>query len=234
MLTGFYLLAMLLVPYPFASILSIVFPSLRFLRNLHPFIFGLRAVYSFACFASQTQGLCSAFPRPSLEFVRFCLSRIVLRTSPHKHRVCAVLFPRSPLKFVRLCLLCYVMLCYAYFASQTSGLCSAFALGSLLSLYGYVSRFVIRTSPHKLRVCAVLAPRFPLEFCTRAFSCLACFASQTPGLCSALPSAPFEFIRLCLSRFVMRTLPHKHRVCAVLFSPHSQKIRTRDHAPVLI
>ena len=205
MLTGFYLLAMLLVPYPFASILSIVFPSLRFLWNLHAFIFGLRAVYSFACFASQTQGLCSAFPSVPFE-------------------VCTLMFV----------MLCYVMLCYAHFASQTSGLCSAFALGSLLSLYAYVSRFVIRTSPHKLRVCAVLAPRFPLEFCTRAFSCLACFASQTPGLCSAFPSAPFEFIRLCLSRFVMRTLPHKHRVCAVLFSPHRQKIRTRDHAPVLI
>ena len=137
MLTGFYLLAMLLVPYPFALILSIAFLSLRFLSNLHAFIFGLRAVYSLACFASQTQGLCSAFPRPSFEFVRFCLSRIVLRTSPHKHRVCAMLFPRSPLKFVRLCLLCY-----AYFASQTSGLCSAFALGSLLSLYAYVSRLL--------------------------------------------------------------------------------------------
>ena len=100
---------MLLVPYPFASILSIVFPSMRFLSNVHAFIFGLRAVYSFACFASQTQGLCSAFPRPSFEIVRFCLSRIVLRTSLHIHRVCAMLFPRSPLKFVRLCLLCYVM-----------------------------------------------------------------------------------------------------------------------------
>ena len=121
MLTGFYLLAMLLVPYPFASILSIVFPSLRFLWNLHAFIFGLRAVYSFACFASQTQGLCSAFPRPSLEFVRFCLSRIVLRTSPHKHRVCAVLLPSVPFEFVRVC----VAFCYTYFASQTSGLCSA-------------------------------------------------------------------------------------------------------------
>ena len=150
--------------------------------------------------------------------------------------LCYVMLCYVMLCYVMLCyvMLCYVMLCYAYFASQTSGLCSAFALGSLLSLYAYVSRFVIRTSPHKLRVCAVLAPRFPLEFCTRAFSCLACFASQTPGLCSAFPSAPFEFIRLCLSRFVMRTLPHKHRVCAVLFSPHSQKIRTRDHAPVLI
>ena len=185
MLTGFYLLAMLLVPYPFALILSIVFPSLRFLSNLHAFIFGLRAVYSFACFASQTQGLCSAFPRPSFEFVRFCLSRIVLRTSPHKHRVCAMLLPSVPFE---VCTLMFVMLFYAYFASQTSGLCSAFALGSLSSLYAYVSRLlyvlrltnfgfvqclhlgsllnfarvrfhVLRASPRKHQVCAVLFPR---------------------------------------------------------------------------
>ena len=201
---------------------------------MHAFKFGLRAVYSFACFASQTQGLYSAFPRPSFEFVRFCLSRhvtskSVLRLTNIGFVQCFSLGPPF-----EVCTLMFVMLCYAYFASQTSGLCSAFALGSLLSLYAYVSRFVIRTSPLKLRVCAVLAPRFPLEFCTRVFSCFSCFASQTPGLCSAFPSAPFEFVRLCLSRFVMRTLPHKHRVCAVLFSPHSQKIRTRDHAPVLI
>ena len=75
----------------------------------------------------------------------------------------------------------------------------------------------MRTSPHKHRVYAVLATRFPLEFCTRVFLGFACFASQTPGLCSAFSSAPFEFVRLCLSRFVMRTLPHKHRVCAVPF-----------------
>ena len=170
--------------------------SLGPLLNLYAFVCHVLIAY----FASQTSGLCNAFPSVPFE----------------------------------VCTLMFLMLCYAYFASQTWGLCSAFALGSLLSLYAYVSRFVIRTSPHKLRVCAVLAPRFPLEFCTRAFSCFACFASQTPGLCSAFPSAPFEFVRLCLSRFVMRTLPHKHRVFAVLFSPHSQKIRTRDHAPVLI
>ena len=100
-----------------------------------------------------------------------------------------------------------------------TGFVQCFSLGSLLSLYANVSRFVMRTSLHKLRVCVVLAPRFPLEFCTRVFLCFACFASRTPGLYSAFPSAPFEFVRLCLSRFVMRTLPHKHRVCAVLFSP---------------
>ena len=92
-------------------------PSPRFLSNLHAFIFGLRAVYTFACFAYQTQGLCSAFPRSPFQFVRFCLSRIVCVLHVHKHRVCAMLFPRSPLKFVRLCL----SLCYAHFASQTSG-----------------------------------------------------------------------------------------------------------------
>ena len=153
MLTGFYLLAMLLVPYSFASILCIVFP----------------------------------FPTVSFELARFyicfksCLYLCVLRLS--NARVCVVLFPRSPLKIARLCL----------------------------------SRIVMRTSPHKHRVCAVIVPRFPLEFCPRVFLCFACFASQTPGLCSAFPSAPFKFVRFCLSRFVMRTLPHKHRVCAVLF-----------------
>ena len=132
----------------------------------------------------------------------------------------------------------------------------------------------MRTSPHKHQVSAVLARRFPLEFCTRGFFyvlrasprkhrvcwqcshlgslwnfarvclCFACFASQTPGLCSAFPSAPFEFVRLCLSRFASETsdlcsaflsvpfqnvctlmfltfcnayFPHKHRVCAVPF-----------------
>ena len=108
MLTGFYLLAMLLVPDPFASILSIVFPFPTVSFEFARFIFGLRAVYSFACFASQTQGLCSAFPRSPFEFVCFCLSRNVLRSLPHKHRVCAMLFPRSPLKFVMLCYTCYV------------------------------------------------------------------------------------------------------------------------------
>ena len=98
------------------------------------------------------------------------------------------------------------------------GFVQCFSLGSLLRLYAYVSRFVMRTSPHKLRVCAAFAPRFPLEICTDVFVCFACFASQTPGLYSAFPSAPFDFARLCLSSFVMRTSPHKHQFCAVLFS----------------
>ena len=95
-------------------------------------------------------------------FARVCF--YVLRTSPRKNRVCAVVFPQPLLSLYAYA--CYVMLC-------------------LLRLTG------------KHRVCAVLAPRFPLEFCTRVFLCFAYFASQTPGLCSAFPSAPFEFVRLC-------------------------------------
>ena len=159
-------LAMLLVPYPFASILSIVFPfptvSFEFARFY--ISVGLRAVYTFACFAYQMQGLCSAFPRSPFQFVRFCLTRIVLRTSPYQRRVCAMLFLRSPLKFVRLCLSYYVMrtsphkhrvcavlaprfplvfctrvlLCFAYFASQTPSLCIVLFPRPLLSLYACV------------------------------------------------------------------------------------------------
>ena len=53
--------------------------------------------------------------------------------------------------------------------------------------------------------------------------CFACFASQTPVLCNAIPSAPIKFVaRLCLILlysviFVLRALPHKHWVCEVLF-----------------
>ena len=153
---------MLLVPYPFASILSIVFPSLRFLWNLHAFIFGLRAVYSFACFASQTQGLCSAFPRPSLEFVRFAFPSLVMfvmlcyvmRTSPHKHRVCAVLLPSVPYWVcTRMCrVLLYVL------RLTNFGFVQCLHLGSLWN-FARVRFHVLRASPRKHQVCAVLFPR---------------------------------------------------------------------------
>ena len=196
---------MLLVPYPFASILSIVFPSLRFLSNLHAFIFGLRAVYSFACFASQTQGVCSAFPRPSFEFVRVCLSPIVLRTSPHQHRVCAMLFPRSPLKFVRLCLLCYVMrtsshkhrVCALLLPSVPFWVCTLMCHVLLyvlrLTTFGFVQRLhlgslwnfarvrfhVLLASPRKHQVCAVLFPRPLLSLYACVCHCLLCVLCLT-------------------------------------------------------
>ena len=199
---------MLLVPYPFASILSIVFPSLRFLWNLHAFIFGLRAVYSFACFASKTQGLCSAFPRPSLEFVRFCLSRIVLRTSPHKHRVCAVLFPWSPWSLYAYVMLCYVMLCYVM-------LC--YVMLCYVMLCYVMLCYVMRTSPHKHRVCAVLLPSVPYWVCTLMCRVLLYVLRLTNfGFVQCLHlGSLWNFARV---RFhVLRASPRKHQVCAVLF-----------------
>ena len=64
------------------------------------------------------------------------------------------------------------------------------------------------------KVCCTLLFNFAL------FSnfCFACFASQTSGLCSTIPSALVKFVaRLCLILlysviFVLRALPHKHRV----------------------
>ena len=138
------------------------FPSPRFLSNLHSFIFSLRAVYSFAGFASQTQGLCSAFPRCPFEFVRFCLSRIVMRISPPKHRVFAVLSPCSPLNFVRLCLSYYVM--------RTS-----------LHKHRVCALLFPRFPLKFVRLCLLCY----------VMLCYAYFASQTSGLCSAFPSLPF-------------------------------------------
>ena len=154
-------------------------------------MFGLIAVYSFACFAFTTQGLCSAFSSASFEFVRFFLSHIVLRTSPQKHRVCAMLFPRSPLKFVRLCLSCYVMrslphkhrLCAVHF--------SGFPFKKLVRLC--LSRIVMRTLPHKHRVCECFSLGLPFLKRLYSYVCLVllCVFSLTNiGFVQCLSLAP--------------------------------------------
>ena len=122
-----------------------------------------------------------------------------MRTSPHKHRVCAVLAARFPLEFYTrvffmFCVLClanigfslgpfwvctlvFVTFCYAYFASQTSGLCSAFLSVSFS------------------KVCTLMFVTF----------CYAYFASQTSGLCSAFPLV-FSFLNPFLNQSKQRTL----------------------------
>ena len=90
--------------------------------------------------------------------MRLCLSYYVMRTSPHKHRVCAALFPRFPFKFVPLC----VLFRYAYFTLQTSGLCSACTSVLFGILHACVFMFCVLR--HKHRVCAVLFPRLLLSF----------------------------------------------------------------------
>ena len=64
------------------------------------------------------------------------------------------------------------------------------------------------------KVCCMLVFNFSL-FSNFCFACLK--ASQKSGLCSAFPSAPVESVTRFSQNFVLRVLPYKHRVCAVLF-----------------
>ena len=53
------------------------------------------------------------------------------------------------------------------------------------SPFAHVYLFCRCASPRKHQVCAVLLSSVPFPFCTRLFVLSVCFASQTPGLCSA-------------------------------------------------
>ena len=163
-----------------------------------------------------------------------------MRTSPHKHRVSAVLARRFPLEFCTrvffmFCVLrladtgfavqcshlgslwnfarvCF--LCFACFASQTPGLpCSARTSVPFGILHACV--YVSRASPRKHRVCAVLFPRLLLSL----YACVCHVLPHKHQVCAVLFSRfPFKkFVRLCFARFVMRIFPHKHLVCAVPF-----------------
>ena len=116
------------------------------------FNFALFSNFCFACFASQTSGLCSAFPSAPVKSVtRFCCA--LVRT----------LF----------CVLCLT----------NTGLVRCYSLGSR-------------------KVCSMLV--FILVY--SVVFCFARFASQTPGLCSATPSAPVKFVAcLCLFCFIQYT-----------------------------
>ena len=126
--------------------------------------------------------------------------------------------------------------------SQTSGLCNAFTsvpfeictlmfvimLCARLTNIGLVQClrvsslwnfarvcYVLRASPRKHRVCAVLFPRPLLSL----YACVCHVLPHKHRVCAVLFSRfPFKkFVRLCFSHFVMRIFPHKHRVCAVPF-----------------
>ena len=160
----------------------------------------------FAFFASQTPALCS-----------------VIHTVPRK-------------SVVRLCLifLYSVIFVFACFASQTSGLCS-FPSAPVKS----VTRFcyaLVRTlfcvfclTNTGFAQCYSLGSR--TVCCTLVFNfalfnnfCFTCFASQTSGLCSAIPSALAKFVaRLCLILlysvifcFCCNALPSAPVVCCTL------------------
>ena len=126
-----------------------------------------------------------------------------------------------------LCYVCYVMLCVL--RPTNIGCVQCFSLGSLLSLYAYVSRFVMRfviaSKTSGLCSACTSVPFGILHACVFMFCVLPPCKHRVFAM--LFPSAPFKFVRLCLSRFVMRTLPHKHRVCAVLFSRFPFKMFVR-------
>ena len=163
--------------------LSLVHFPFGFRSLLHAFIVGNLC---FACFASQTLGLCSAIPSAPLKFV----ARLSL--------CCIVLYS--------------VIFCFACFASQTSDLGSAFPSAPVKS----VTRFcyaLVRTlfcvfclTNTGFVQCYSLASRqvcFMLVFILlySVIFCFACLALPTSGLCSAFPLAPLKFTPFWFSLF---------------------------------
>ena len=149
---------------------------------------------------------------------------------PHKHRVCAVLFSRLRRKVCCTPVFNFALFsdfCFACFASQTSGLCRAFPSApvkpvSYTLLLRFSQNFVLRVLPHKHRVCSVLLPRLSSSllhacvyfalfsnfllyvFCLTNIGLVQCFSLRLP---SSLH--PFGFLCFIQFAFVMRALPNK-------------------------
>ena len=148
--------------------------------------FALFSNFCFAWFASQTLGLCSAFPSAHVKSVTLLLrfsQNFVLRVLRHKHRVCAVLFPRLPQSLFYACV---------YFGLFSNFLLCAFCLQCFIFPFG---------SPqvYTLLVFFVLLSLLLL--------CLLCPTSS--GLCGDFSPAPLEFARsiFCFvfgKRFLLR------------------------------
>ena len=158
------------------------------------FNFALFSNFCFACFASQTSSLCSAFPSAPVKSVkRFCYALVrtlfcVFCLANTGFVQCYSLGSRKVCCVVVFILLHSVIFCFACFASQISCLCNALPPASvvcctLLLLVIYVSCSL----PHQHRACAVLFPSAPLKF------------------------IPFFFLCFIQFAFVMRALPNKLR-----------------------
>ena len=126
--------------------------------------------------------------------------------------------------------------CFACFASQTSGLCSAFPSAPVKSVTrfcyalvrtlfcvfcltntGFVQCYFLGSCKFVACLCLILL--------YSAIFCFACFASQAPCLCNALLSAPVVCCTLLLLVIcVSCSLPHQHRACAVRFPSATLKL----------
>ena len=188
--------ASILVPFPFCThlfVLSVCF-ALQTPGLCSASIFGsLPLLHTFICFVSVlrlantgfVQCFYLRFPLPLHTFICFVS---VLRLA--KHRVCAVLLSSVPSLFVlnvkKIPL--HTFICFvSELRLANTGFVQCFYL-RFPSPFAHVYLFCQCASPRKHRVCVAL------PFCTHLFMSV-CFASQTPGLCCAVSSLPYKFVR---------------------------------------
>ena len=139
--------------------------------------------FCFACFPSQTSGLCSTFPSAPVKSVtRFCYALVrtlfcVFCLTNTGFVQCYSLGSRQVCCMLVFILLYSVIFCFACFASPTSGLCSAFPFGSP-QVYALLVFFVL----FSLLLLCVLCP-------------------TSSGLCNDFSPAVLEFVRFCFLLF---------------------------------
>ena len=181
---------------------------------MHAFVlFALLSNFCFACFASQTPGLCTAFPSaPAVRWTLLLLAIYVLVLcltntgfvqcySLGSRKVCCML--------VFIILLYSVIFCFACFASQTLGLCSAFPSAPVVccTLFLLVIHVLCSLAHHHRVLCSAFpfgSPRVytPLFFSVLLSLLLLCvFCPTSSGLCS-------DFF------------PGSLRICTLIFCPY--------------
>ena len=117
----------------------------------------------------------------------------LLSFSGFTHAKWYLFFQHSRLPTLVLFFALFSNVCFACFASQTSGFCSAFPSAPVK----YVTRF-----------CYALVS----VFCLTNTRFVQCYPLSSRKVCCTLLFNLFDSVIL-----VLRALPHKHRLCAVLF-----------------
>ena len=161
--------------------------------------------FCFACFASQTSGLCSAFPLASIKSVtRFCYALVrtlfcVFCLTNIRFVQCYSLASRQVCCMLVFILLYSVIFCFACLALPTSGLCSAFPFSSrqvytLLVFFTLFGLLLLRVlCPTISGLCCDFSPA-PLEFARFIF-------------CFVLFSFKFVFCVLSLTNLIFLRFP---------------------------
>ena len=153
--------------------------------------------FCFACFASQTSGLCSAFPLAPVKSVtrfKFCYASVSVSCLKNTGFVqCYPLGSRKVCCTLLFNFALFINFCFACFASQTSGLCSAFPFGSS-QVYTLLVFSVLFSLP---LLCSGLCRDFspaPLQFARFIF-------------CFVLFSFKFVFCVLFLTNLIFLRFP---------------------------